>query len=126
MARFTDTEMRQRFEAGKLRYKGFTIEAKRDYADVLAYEQGFYIRDGFVVVSGTLTNAIPGAGWFQTVDQAKEGVDILLAVGEENFHEFYRRLREAKAAAFDSVVSSFQADAAADADAAEEPSGPKP
>lgn len=124
MARYTDTEMRQRFEAGKLPYKGFTIQAKRDYADVLAYDQGFYIRDGFVVVSGQLTNPIPGAGWFKSVEAAKEGVDILLAVGEENFHEAYRRLREAKAAALASVIESFAH--GADGPDAEGTDGPRP
>lgn len=106
MTRFAETEMRRRFERGQLDYKGHSIQAKRDYANYVAYDQGFYLRDAFVVVKDGV-NVIPGAGWFKTVDQAKEGIDVLLAVGQDNFHEAYRRIREAKAAAVESVLSSL-------------------
>ena len=95
MARFTEEQMRKRFESGKLNYKGFVIEAKRDYADVLAYDQGFYLRDGFVVVKDGC-NATPGAGWFKSVREAKEAIDILAIVGERGFHKAAQMIREAQ------------------------------
>lgn len=104
--RFTDTEMRQRFEQGKHSYRGYTIQAKRDYADVLSFDRGFYIRDGYVVVKDGC-NAMPGAAWFQTVDSARKSIDILEAVGEKRFWEAHKMIREAEENARKAVLGWF-------------------
>lgn len=113
MAGFTEDEKRKRFEQGSLDYKGHQILAKRDYSDFVAYDQGFYIREGFVIVKDGC-NAMPGAGWVKTVDRAKECIDILEAVGEERFHEVYGKVRQAKREAIAAVLASYADPAAAE------------
>ena len=115
-----EAEKRRRFEAGKLSYKGFDIVAKRDFGANMYYDQGFYHRDGFIVSKGSI-NMIPGAGWFRTVEDAKEAADISLIVGEQGFNEAYAKLQAAKKQLHASFLSELQADI--DAEAA--PSGPR-
>lgn len=45
-SRLTEEQMRARFERGSLTYRGYEIVAKRDYSDLLAFDRGFYLRDG--------------------------------------------------------------------------------
>jgi len=91
---FSAEEMKERFERGSHRYRGYEIRAKRDYTDFLQYDRGFYLRDGFVVTKG-IVNVMPGAVWFQTVDAARNAIDILEAVGPERFWDTHERIKQA-------------------------------
>jgi len=107
--RFTDKEMRERFERGVHSYKGYTVQAKRDYADVLSFDRGFYIRDGFVVVKDGC-NAMPGAVWFNTVESARQAIDILEVVGEKRFWDAHRRVKDAVEKAREDALAGFVAE----------------
>lgn len=115
-----DAEKRKRFEAGKLSYKGFEIVAKRDFGASMYYDQGFYQRDGFIVSKG-MTNMIPGAGWFSSLEQAKEAADILAVVGEAGFNEAFAKLRAAKK----ELHASFLAELQLENDPEAAPAGPR-
>lgn len=104
--RITEDEMRSRFERGSHSYKGYEIKAKRDYADVLAYDRGFYLRDGFVVTKG-IVNVMPGAVWFNNLDAARNAIDILDAVGEADFWPAYERVKTAMEDARQQALASL-------------------
>lgn len=110
--RFTDTEMRERFERGSHSYRGYQIQAKRDYVDVLSYDRGFYLRDGFVVVKDGC-NAMPGAAWFKEIDRATQAIDILEAVGEKRFWAAYEHVRSAVEQARAAALAEFAESSAA-------------
>lgn len=114
-----EAEKKRRFDAGKLPYKGFEIVAKRDFGASMYYDQGFYRRDGFIVSKGIL-NMIPGAGWFDSLEGAKEAADVLSIVGEEGFNEAYAKLRAAKK----ELHATFLSDLQAEIDAEAAPAGP--
>lgn len=59
-------------------YRGFTIEAKKDFSGRGFYDHGFWIKEGFVVTDTNGCNAMPAAAWFKTVEEAKEGIDDLI------------------------------------------------
>lgn len=107
--RFTDTEVRERFQRGSVTYREYEIKAKRDFVDHLAYHRGFYISEGYVVVKDGC-NPMPGAIWFKTVESAEECIDILIAVGPERFWEAHKAIKAAKKAAVDAILAEMSAD----------------
>ena len=70
-----------------LGYRGFTIEPKLDFGSY-----GYRDNDGTVIKTGWIVvedgcNALPGAIWTKTIEQACECIDFLLESREsgENF-----------------------------------------
>lgn len=61
-------------------YRGFTIEPKRDFGPTGFFIDGRFVKHGHVVVKDGC-NAMPGATWFLTIEDAKEAVDVLIDVG---------------------------------------------
>jgi len=69
----------------KVDYKGYNINPKRDFGSY-----GFLIKEktvskGFVVTDKHNVNVMPGATWFQTIKDAKNGINVLIKYGEKNF-----------------------------------------
>lgn len=83
-------------------HNGYRIVVKQDFGgkphriEALPCMWGYVVIYGPNAVSGTPgCNATPGAAWFQTVADAKDAIDILIAVGGEgNSDEFWRVYRE--------------------------------
>lgn len=61
-------------------YRGFTIEPKRDFVGAGFYVDGRFVKRGYAVVKDGC-NAMPGATWFLTIEEAKEAIDVLIDVG---------------------------------------------
>lgn len=61
-------------------YQGFTIEPKRDFGPHGFFLEGRFTKVGCVVIKDAC-NAMPGATWFRTIEDAKEAIDVLIAVG---------------------------------------------
>lgn len=70
--------------AHKVAYRGFTIRLKGDFGDSFFLIDGMPCAWGYVAVRNGC-NAMPGATWFQTVKEAKRGIDALIAA-EANFY----------------------------------------
>jgi hypothetical protein len=60
------------------KYKGYTIEPKRDFGDGYL-SNGRVIKKGFVVCKG-ICNIMPGGAWFKTVAEAKDAISVLIRV----------------------------------------------
>ena len=61
-----------------LEYRGFTIEPKRDFGRYgYRDDDGTIIKTGWIVVEN-YCNALPGAVWCKTIEQACECIDQLL------------------------------------------------
>ncbi len=77
-------------------YRGYFITRKKDFGRSPHLIDGFFTDYGFTVGDGPLTNSMPGATWFQTVAEAKQGIDDLIAAEAAgvNFW-FYRKRRKA-------------------------------
>lgn len=96
-ARMTDEEYTFWESGGMVEYAGFIIKPKRDFGST-----GFYdaktrrnVKEGWVVVKNGC-NAMPGATWAHTKAQAKQLIDVLLAVGEDE-QRFWHLLRALQA-----------------------------
>jgi hypothetical protein len=103
------TTVYERLGHWKLYYKGFTIKVKCDFGPT---GQSFHLIDGMpcawgyiVADAGGSINVCPGAGWFQTVKDAKRALDILIDLGCQSVYpydyavgagEFHRRYREGR------------------------------
>jgi hypothetical protein len=77
-----------------LNYCGYTIVVKRDFGDKFYMLDGMPCNFGYNVTKDQ-KNPIPGAGWFQTVADAKTGIDCLIAsAGDaQRFHALYKRAK---------------------------------
>jgi len=64
-------------------YRGFTVEPKRDFGPTGFYIKGRFVKLGYVVVKDGC-NAMPGATWFGTIEDAKEAIDVLIDVGGDD------------------------------------------
>lgn len=63
-------------------YRGYTIKRVSHFEGYLI--DGHKVNDGYVVCDArACTNLMPGATWFQTVQDAKDGIDDLIATNEE-------------------------------------------
>lgn len=87
---------------GRVTYRGFTIVEKQDFGEHGHLIHGFRVKHGYVVTNGGLCNMMPGATWFQTVNESMEAIDDLIAsqglerVGEHPFWTLNRLRRTAK------------------------------
>lgn len=72
------------------KYRGHEIKPKRDFGETGYFIDGKYVKKGWNVVKDGC-NIMPGATWFQTVQEAKESIDLLIAV-KGNAEEFWRRV----------------------------------
>ena len=72
------------------KYRGHEIKPKLDFGEYGYWIDGKYVKKGWVVVKD-YCNIMPGATWFQTVPEAKEAIDLLIAV-KGNAKEFWRRI----------------------------------
>jgi hypothetical protein len=61
-----------------VRYRLLIITPKRDFGDGFLIK-GKMVKEGWVVTDG-FCNVMPGACWFQTIDEAKRAIDVLIAV----------------------------------------------
>lgn len=72
-----------------LTYRGYEIRLKRDFGGKFHLIDGMPALWGYVLCKGSV-NACPGAGWFQTVKDAKRAADILEEADVTEFHRLYR------------------------------------
>lgn len=61
-------------------YQGFTIEPKRDFGSTGFLVDGRFIKIGYVVVKNGC-NAMPGAVWFRSIEDAKGAIDVWIETG---------------------------------------------
>lgn len=66
-------------------YKDYTIKPKKDFGEYGFLINGKRVRKGFVVVDKHNINIMPGATWFQTIKDAKKGIDVFIEHGVKNF-----------------------------------------
>lgn len=88
--------------AHSIEFKGFTIKLKRDFGSQWFLIDGMPCMWGYVVTQNGM-NVMPGATWFQTVKDAKQGIEALLQArasqqGEAAFWGILRNMREPSAA----------------------------
>lgn len=69
----------------EISYKDYIIKPKRDFGQYGFLINGKRVRKGFVVTDKHNINVMPGATWFQTIREAKKGIDVLIKYGEKNF-----------------------------------------
>jgi len=67
-------------DAYRLKYRGYTIQLLR-HGTQWHLIDGLPCVAGYVVTDGGICNVMPGATWFETVKQAKHGIDCLIAAG---------------------------------------------
>lgn len=71
--------MPQKLDQTAAVYRGFHIVPKLDFGTQGFLIKGKWVKSGFVVTDGSC-NIMPGATWFQTVLEAKRGIDIFISV----------------------------------------------
>ena len=72
-------------------YKGYTIEPKRDFGKRGFLINGKEVKKGYVVVGKHGTNAMPSATWFQTIKEAKKGINVLEKYGKKGFWKGWKK-----------------------------------
>lgn len=74
----------------KYYYRGHQITPKLDFGSGRGHLiKGKWVKKGWVVVKDHC-NVMPGACWFQTIKEAKHGIDVLIKVGgEKNSDAFW-------------------------------------
>lgn len=84
--------------------KKFKIVPKRDFGGGKGYwlpgvEGGVgtgkygFVKTGFVVTDGLLTNVMPGATWFRTISEAMDAIAVLNEVNGDG-PKFWEKIRE--------------------------------
>ena len=81
-------------DVGTLSHRGFTVESKRDFGPSGFYIGGKFVKRGFVVVKDGC-NAMPGATWFLSVEDAKHAIDTFIDV-DGSADKFWQRQLESK------------------------------
>jgi hypothetical protein len=61
------------------KYRGHTIEGKRDFGTHGYLSNGKVIRKGWVVVKD-FCNIMPGGTWFFSLSEARRAIDVLIRV----------------------------------------------
>lgn len=61
-------------------YRGFTVEPKRDFGPAGFLVDGRVTKIGYVVTRHGC-NAMPGAVWFRSIEDAKDAIDVLIETG---------------------------------------------
>jgi hypothetical protein len=64
--------------ANAVRYRTLIIKPKLDFGTGYLIK-GVMVKEGWLVSDGCC-NIMPGATWFETIDEAKHAIDILIAV----------------------------------------------
>ncbi len=88
-------------EAYTVDYRGCTIRVKGDFGDNPFLIDGMPCAWGYVVTRGHC-NVMPGATWFQTVKDAKRGIDALVMAEAMNQNDtmiaeaFWTAIRESR------------------------------
>lgn len=79
-----------------MNYRGYNIVPKRDFGNQPFLIDGEMVKHGYVVTAASGEyrgcNVMPGATWFQTVEEAKEGI-IALQNSKGNSDRFWRALQ---------------------------------
>jgi hypothetical protein len=75
-----------------MEYRGYTIGPKRDFGGKPFSIEGRSVMSGFVVGKDHVGNIMPGATWFETIEQAKHGIDCHIAANGSS-DEFWRLVR---------------------------------
>jgi len=60
-----------------IEYRGFTVESKRDFGPSGFLVDGRFTKIGYVVIKNGC-NAMPGAVWFRTIEDAKNAIDVFI------------------------------------------------
>jgi len=66
-------------------YKNYIIKPKRDFGQNGYLIDGKMVKKGWVVTNHRNINVMPGATWFQTIEQSELAIDVLIEYGEDNF-----------------------------------------
>ena len=66
-------------------YKNYIIKPKKDFGQDGYLIDGKMVKEGWVVTDHRNVNVMPGATWFQTIEQSKLAIDVLLKYGEGDF-----------------------------------------
>ncbi|GAG88111.1 unnamed protein product [marine sediment metagenome] len=66
-------------------YKHYIIKPKRDFGQYGYLIDGKMVKEGWVVTDHRNVNVMPGATWFQTIEQSKLAIDVLIEYGDDNF-----------------------------------------
>ena len=81
-------------EVAAFSHRGFTVEPKRDFGPSGFYLGGKFVKNGFVVTKDGC-NAMPGATWFLSIEDAKHAIDTFIDV-DGNVGKFWQRQLERK------------------------------
>lgn len=78
----------------KIVYRGHTIKRKRDFGNQPFWLDGHFVCTGFLVIDPDGQFRMPGAVWFQTVDDAKGAIDVWIVAktSSDPAKEFWRLL----------------------------------
>jgi hypothetical protein len=74
-----------------LKYREHVIKVKQDFGNGFHLIDGMPTNFGYVVVKDNV-NVVPGAGWFQTVKEAKHAIDVLITT-DGNADMFYNAMQ---------------------------------
>jgi len=66
-------------------YKNYIIKPKRDFGQNGYLIDGKMVKKGWIVTNHRNINVMPGATWFQTIEQSELAIDVLIEYGEDNF-----------------------------------------
>jgi hypothetical protein len=67
----------RRARAGETSYRGYAIKPKQDFGSHGHLIDGFFVKEGYIVCDEVCA-IMPGATWFQTVDDAMRAIDDLI------------------------------------------------
>lgn len=81
-------------EVTAIAHRGFAVEPKRDFGPSGFYIGGKFVKHGFVVTKDGC-NAMPGATWFLSVEDAQRAIDTFIDV-DGNADKFWQRRLESK------------------------------
>lgn len=76
-------------------YRGYTIVPKRDFGNIAYQSNGCVYRKGYVVIGGEyrICNVMPGGIWFNSIVEAKDGIDTLIE-SKESGKDFWAIQKE--------------------------------
>lgn len=75
-----------------MKYRNYQIEPKKDFPKDGFLIDGKMVKKGWIVTDG-YANIMPGATWFQTVQEAKEGIQALY-LSKGNSKKFWDILKD--------------------------------
>ena len=69
----------------RIPYRGHSIVPKRDFGSTGYWMNGRFVKKGFVVVKDGC-NVMPGACWFQTIEEAQHAIRVLIKTKGNDDH----------------------------------------